>query len=134
MVTEIWDYINEKFRRWRSDAEGRGVTLPEGQYTVVPPALAGDDYHNLTLTADGKLRVDDPTTQAAIGALDDKIDIVQADLDIPVLNWFVWNIDDIHPHTIWMSAEWLSEEKPYEMQMAVEMRDLNRLLKMLIGV
>lgn len=66
MVTEIWDYINSKFRKWRSDAEGRGVTLPEAQYLAVDPDLADEEYHHLTLTSDGKLRVDDPTTQTKV--------------------------------------------------------------------
>lgn len=54
--------------------------------------------------------------------------------DIPVLNWFVWNEDETNDHTIWMSAEWLSEEKPYEMMMAHSMMELNTLLRNLIGV
>jgi len=83
IVLELWDYVNEMFRRLRGDASGRAVTLPEGQYLAVPGVLVDEDYHHLTLTADKKLRVDDPTTQAAVQAVEDKIDIVQADLDDP---------------------------------------------------
>lgn len=35
------------------------------------PDLEDKEKHGLTLTTDGKLRVDDPTTQAAIGAIND---------------------------------------------------------------
>jgi len=54
--------------------------------------------------------------------------------DIPVLNWHVWNVDTLYPHTLWMSAEWLSEEKPYEMMMVESQQRLNQLLADLIGV
>jgi len=83
MVNTVWDYVNEVFRRLRGDASGRAVTLPEGQYLETPPTLDDEDYHHLTLTSDAKLRVDDPTTQAAIADVEAKIDIAQADLDNP---------------------------------------------------
>lgn len=54
--------------------------------------------------------------------------------DIPVLNWDVWNLDQAYPHTIWMSAEWLSEEKPYEMQMAHQMEEFITVINRLLGV
>lgn len=54
--------------------------------------------------------------------------------DIPVLNWDVWNLDDTYDHTIWMSAEWLSEEKPYEMKMAHQMEEFLALMRNLVGV
>lgn len=54
--------------------------------------------------------------------------------DIPVLNWDVWNVDDTHDHTIWMSAEWLSEDKPYEMKMAEAVNEFVDIMKKLIGV
>lgn len=54
--------------------------------------------------------------------------------DLPVLNWTVWNIDETYDHTIWMGAEWLSEDKPYEMIMARSMEELSLLLRNLIGV
>ena len=54
--------------------------------------------------------------------------------DLPVLNWDVWNLDTANPHTIWMSAEWLSEEKPYEMKMAHMMEEFITTINKLIGV
>lgn len=54
--------------------------------------------------------------------------------DLPVLNWTVWNLDETHDHTIWMGAEWLSEDKPYEMQMARSMDEFIDVMKQLIGV
>jgi len=54
--------------------------------------------------------------------------------DIPVLNWDVWNLDESYPHTIWMSAEWLSEEKPYEMKMAHMMEEFIATINRLMGV
>lgn len=54
--------------------------------------------------------------------------------DIPMLNWDVWNLDDTYDHTIWMSAEWLSEEKPYEMKMVHQMEEFLSLMRNLIGV
>jgi len=54
--------------------------------------------------------------------------------DIPVINWDVWNVDDTYDHTIWLSAEWLSEEKPYEMQMVHELSDFVSIMKRLMGI
>lgn len=54
--------------------------------------------------------------------------------DIPVLNWDIWNIDTVNDHTIWMAAEWLSEEKPYEMQLVHQMAEFIDTIKDLIGV
>lgn len=54
--------------------------------------------------------------------------------DIPVLNWFVWNVDETHDHSIWMSAEWISEERPYEMKMMHQMDEFLELMRNLIGV
>ena len=50
-----------------------------------------------------------------------------------MLNWELWNVDDSYPHTIWMRAEWLSEEKPYEMKMAHQLEEFVTLMKTLIG-
>lgn len=44
------------------------------QYLATPPTLTDEEYHHLTLTSDGKLRVDDPITHS-------KIDDVEAKLD-----------------------------------------------------
>lgn len=68
MVSEVWDYVTGVFRRLRGDTAGRAETLPSAKYEATPPALVDGDVHGLTLTSDGKLRVDDPTTQAAIAA------------------------------------------------------------------
>jgi len=68
-----------------------------GQYLAVDPALVDEEKHGLTLTSDGKLRVDDPTTQARIdealailesaahgnAALKLLIDAVEGKLDVP---------------------------------------------------
>lgn len=54
--------------------------------------------------------------------------------DIPVLNWHVWNVDETYPHTIWMSAEWLSEEKPYEMKLVTQMEEFLALMRDVIGI
>ncbi len=54
--------------------------------------------------------------------------------DLPVLNWEVWNVDDTYDHTIWMSAEWLSEEKPYEMMLVHQMKEFIELMRNVLGV
>jgi len=57
-VMEVWDYVNNIFRRLRGDSSGRAITLPEAKYEATPPSLSDGDVHNFTLTSDGKLRVD----------------------------------------------------------------------------
>jgi hypothetical protein len=79
-ILEVWDYVNSIFRRLRGDSDGRAETLPNAKYEATPPTLADGEAHNLTLTADGKLRVDDPTTQAKIDAVEAKLDKLD-DLD-----------------------------------------------------
>jgi len=54
--------------------------------------------------------------------------------DIPVLNWRLWNVDESYPHTVWMSAEWLSEEKPYEMKMAHQLEEFISLMRTIMGL
>lgn len=54
--------------------------------------------------------------------------------DIPVLNWHVWNVDELFDHTIWMSAEWISEEKPYEMKMMHQMDEFIQIMRSVLGV
>jgi len=54
--------------------------------------------------------------------------------DVPTLKWYVWNEDEVYEHTIWMSAEWLSEEKPYEMQMAEALTDFITVFKRMVGI
>lgn len=54
--------------------------------------------------------------------------------DIPVLNWEVWNLDEAYPHTIWMSAEWISAEKPYEMKMMNQMDEFLSIMRKVLGV
>lgn len=54
--------------------------------------------------------------------------------DIPVLNWDVWNVDELFDHTIWMSAEWISEEKPCEMKMMHQMEEFLQIMRDVLGV
>jgi hypothetical protein len=70
----VWDYVVGVWRRLRGDSDGRAETLPSAKYEATPPTLIDGEKHGLTLTADGKLRVDDPTTQS-------KVDDVEAKLD-----------------------------------------------------
>ena len=56
------------------DADGLLRTKPEGVHLTVPPTLVNNEQHRLTLTDDAKLRVDDPTTQAAVQDIEDKLD------------------------------------------------------------
>ncbi|MDP2955459.1 MAG: hypothetical protein Q8N53_03490, partial [Longimicrobiales bacterium] len=55
-------------------AEVRDLLKHLATYLATPPTLADGEAHPLTLTADGKLRVDDPTTQAAIDDVEAKLD------------------------------------------------------------
>jgi len=54
--------------------------------------------------------------------------------DMPVLNWDVWNLDDTYDHTIWVSAEWMSADEPYEKTMLEVLKDFVSIMKKLIGV
>lgn len=54
--------------------------------------------------------------------------------DLPVLNWDVWNIDDTYPHTIWMAAQWMSEDEPYELMIFRVMRDFVNAFKRITGL
>lgn len=54
--------------------------------------------------------------------------------DMPVLNWYVWNLDTAWPHTLWLSAEWISVEEAYDKSMVNILRDFVDIMKKLIGV
>lgn len=53
--------------------------------------------------------------------------------DLPVLNWEVWNEDQTYGHTIWLAAEWISEDEPHEKRAADLLADFVGLMKRLIG-
>lgn len=54
--------------------------------------------------------------------------------DLPVLNWHCWNLDDTFDHTIWMSAQWIGLDEPYEAKMYQELKNLALLLKRMMRV
>lgn len=54
--------------------------------------------------------------------------------DLPVLNWDVWNVDTMYPHTIWMSAEWISVDEPYEKTTTRLMREFIDVMKRMVGL
>lgn len=49
--------------------------------------------------------------------------------NVPVLNWYVWNIDTAWPHEIWMYANWMSDEEPYQRSTYFALSDFITLLK-----
>ena len=49
--------------------------------------------------------------------------------DMPVLNWHLWNLDTVFAHTPWLSAEWISEDEPYEKSISRDIKDLAESLK-----
>lgn len=49
--------------------------------------------------------------------------------DIPVLNWYCWNLDDTYEHTIWLAAQWMSEDAPYEKKTYSAVRELSRIFR-----
>jgi len=54
--------------------------------------------------------------------------------DLPVLKWFVWNLDDTFPHTLVLEAEWQSEEEIYEKQTYLSVQDLTLTINRLVGL
>jgi len=36
--------------------------------------------------------------------------------NLPLLRWELWNIDDTYPHTLWLGAEWISEDEPLSLK------------------
>ena len=54
--------------------------------------------------------------------------------DLPVLNWYVWNVDTKYPHTPWLSAQWLTEQEMYERKMYVALKDFLDRWKRLTGM
>jgi hypothetical protein len=54
--------------------------------------------------------------------------------NLPVLNWWVWNLDDTYDHTIWMLALWQGMDEPVDLMTYRELKDLVDLWKKLIGV
>lgn len=66
MAITGWDATANRRRKLLCDVDGILRTKPEGVYLVVLPTLDDGEQHRLILTSDGKLLVDDPTTQALI--------------------------------------------------------------------
>lgn len=54
--------------------------------------------------------------------------------NLPVLRWELWSPGSSYPHTLWMSAEWISAEEPYEKQTVTVIRDLVDIIKKLTGL
>jgi len=52
----------------------------------------------------------------------------------PVLNWFLWAPETSYPHTLWMSAEWISADEPYEKRGVRVMEDFVGIFKRLLGL
>lgn len=52
----------------------------------------------------------------------------------PMLTWELWNLDEMYPHTPWMSAEWVGVDEPYNKTMARTLADFVSLMKRMIGV
>lgn len=50
----------------------------------------------------------------------------------PVLNWFLWSPECTFPHTLWMSAEWLSIQKPLPPQKYNLLEDVFKRAKKMI--
>lgn len=48
--------------------------------------------------------------------------------NLPELNWELWNIDDTYSHTLWLLAEWISEDEPYAMKTYRVTRNLASIL------
>lgn len=49
----------------------------------------------------------------------------------PVLNWFLWNVDETYGHTLWMSAEWISEDALLSKKTFLSIQDIADRLKRL---
>jgi len=99
-----WDVDNEKRRKLLCDEDGILRTKPEGVYLAVPPALANNEQHRLTMTDDAKLRVDDPTTQALVQDIID--DITDATHGLAALETLV---DDLETRLTAVRAGYLDE-------------------------
>jgi len=54
--------------------------------------------------------------------------------DLPVLNWFLWNVDTAYAHKPWMSAEWIAEDEPYELLTYRSVKDLSETIKRMLRV
>ena len=52
----------------------------------------------------------------------------------PVLVWELWSPQTDWPHTLWMTAEWISAEVPYEQQAVMVLRDVVKVLNYMIGI
>lgn len=49
--------------------------------------------------------------------------------ELPELNWEVWNLDDTNPHTIWLGAQWLTEEEQYQKRTLLAIEELLSIFK-----
>jgi hypothetical protein len=54
--------------------------------------------------------------------------------NIPVLNWYVWNLDETYSHNLIMWALWIGQEEEDVRLTLEEIRELNRLLKGMVGL
>lgn len=65
----------------------------------------------------------------------DDMPIVLDNLDVsikgnlPELNWELWNVDETYPHTLWLLAEWISEDEPLSMKTYRLTKDLVAVLR-----
>lgn len=51
----------------------------------------------------------------------------------PILNWEVWNLDDTYPHTLTLSARWLTEEEQYEKKAYLALDELAKMWRKALG-
>lgn len=52
----------------------------------------------------------------------------------PILDWQLWNVDETYPHTLWMLAEWISEDEPVEERIYVTLKNLLELWQRRLGL
>jgi len=51
----------------------------------------------------------------------------------PVLDWVLWNVDDTYPHTLWLGAEWISEDEPIALKTYRLTKDMVSILRAMFG-
>lgn len=55
-------------------------------------------------------------------------------VNIPVLNWQIWNLDDTYSHNLIMWALWIGAEEEAQYLTLEEIKLLNKLLKGMVGL
>lgn len=54
--------------------------------------------------------------------------------NVPVLNWYTWNLDETYAHNLIMWAEWIGQDEEDGRLTLGEIRLLNKLLKGMMGL